>query len=55
MVVNQLPNNMESWNYLGICYKEMGNDTDAKFHFDRARESGIQEGSPIVSRRSEYQ
>jgi Flp pilus assembly protein TadD len=55
MVVDQLPNNMESWNYLGICYKEMGNDTDAKFHFDRAREirsSG--KDTPIVSRRSEY-
>jgi len=53
MVVSQLPNNTESWNYLGICYREMGNDTDAKFHFDRARDiRASRKDTPIVSRRS---
>jgi CheY-like chemotaxis protein len=55
MVVSLLPNNMEAWNYLGICYKEMGNEADAKFHFDRARDIRFgRKDTPIVSKRSGY-
>jgi tetratricopeptide (TPR) repeat protein len=38
MVVNQLPNNLDAWNYLGVCYKEIGLEEDAKFYFNRARD-----------------
>jgi hypothetical protein len=55
MVIDQLPNNMDSWNYLGICYKEMGQEEEAKFHFVRARDIKIgQKDTPIVSRRTRY-
>jgi CheY-like chemotaxis protein len=55
MVVNLLPNNMDAWNYLGICYKEMGKETDAKFHFDRARDIKLsRRDTPIVNKRSGY-
>lgn len=55
MVVSLLPNNMDAWNYLGNCYKEMGQEEDAKFHFDRARDIKFShKDTPIVSRRSGY-
>ena len=38
MVANQMPNNANSWNHIGICYKEMGKPEEAKFYFDRARD-----------------
>jgi CheY-like chemotaxis protein/Flp pilus assembly protein TadD len=55
MVISQLPNNMDAWNHLGICYKEMGREEEAKFHFDRVRDINIsKKDMPIVSRRNEY-
>ncbi len=55
MVVNQMPNNMDAWTCLSICYKEMGRDEDAKFHFDRARDIKLtNRNTPIVSRRTKY-
>jgi len=38
MVVNILPNNMDSWNHIGICLKELGKPEESKFYFDRARD-----------------
>ena len=55
MVIGQLPNNMDAWNHLGICYKEMGREEEAKFHFDRVRDIRTsRKDTPIVSRRNEY-
>ncbi len=55
MVIDQLPNNMDAWNNLGICYKEMGQEEEAKFHFDRARDIKLgKKDTPIVSRRTKY-
>jgi len=55
MVIDQLPDNMDAWNHLGTCYKGMGNEADAKVHFDRAREIQLlRKDTPIVSRRSGY-
>lgn len=55
MVISQLPNNVDVWNHLGTCYKEMGKEEEAKFHFDRARDiKSSQKDTPIVSRRNEY-
>jgi len=54
MVINQLPNCMEAWNNLGICYREMGKEEEAKFHFDRARDIRLwKKDTPIVSKRNE--
>ena len=38
MVANQMPNNADAWNHIGICYKEMGKIEESKFYFDRARD-----------------
>jgi tetratricopeptide (TPR) repeat protein len=38
MVTNQMPNNADAWNQIGICYKEMGQIGESKFYFDRARD-----------------
>jgi CheY-like chemotaxis protein len=38
MVTNQMPNNADAWNQIGICYKEMGHIEESKFYFDRARD-----------------
>ncbi len=55
MVISTLPNNTDSWNNLGICYKEMGKEEDARFHFDRARDIKLfKKDTPIVSRRNDY-
>ena len=55
MVVNILPNNMEAWNHLGICHKEMGKDEESKFYFDRAREiKHSMKDTPILRRRDEF-
>ena len=55
MVVNILPNNMEAWNHLGICHKEMGRDDESKFYFDRAMEiKHSMKDTPILHRRDEF-
>ena len=55
MVVNILPYNMEAWNHLGICHKEMGKDEESKFYFDRAREiKHTMKDTPILRRRDEF-
>lgn len=55
MVINQQPNCMEAWNSLGICYREMGKEEEAKFHFDRARDIRLwRKDTPIVSKRNDY-
>jgi CheY-like chemotaxis protein len=55
MVINQQPNCMEAWNNLGICYKEIGKDEEAKFHFDRARDIKLwKKDTPLVTRRNDY-
>lgn len=55
MVVNILPNNMEAWNHLGICHKEMGKDEESTFYFDRAREiKHSMKDTPILRRRDEF-
>lgn len=55
MVISQLPNNMDTWNCLGTCYKEMGKEAEAKFHFERARDIKLyKKDTPIVSRRNDY-
>jgi tetratricopeptide (TPR) repeat protein len=37
-VANQMPNNADAWNHIGICYKEMEQIEESKFYFDRARD-----------------
>ena len=55
MVVNILPNNMDAWNHLGTCHKEMGKEEESKFYFDRAREiKHTMKDTPILLRREEY-
>jgi len=45
---------MEAWNNLGICYREMGKEEEAKFHFDRARDIRLwKKDTPVVSKRNE--
>ena len=41
MVANQMPNNADAWNHIGICYKEMGIIEESKFYFDRARDISL--------------
>jgi CheY-like chemotaxis protein len=51
-VINQLPNNMDAWNHLGICYKEKGQTEESKFYFDRARDIRTwYKDTPIVPKR----
>jgi DNA-binding response OmpR family regulator/TolA-binding protein len=51
-VINQLPNNKDAWNHIGICYKEKGQIEESKFYFDRARDIRIgNKDTPIVPKR----
>jgi len=55
MVVNQMPNNANAWNHIGVCMKEMGKSEQSKFYFDRARDIKIwNKDTPIVPKRDEY-
>ncbi|HUH78529.1 MAG TPA: response regulator [Methanoregula sp.] len=55
MVVNQMPNNANAWNHIGVCMKEMGKSEQSKFYFDRARDIKIwKKDTPIVPKRDEY-
>ena len=55
MVVNILPHNMDAWNHMGICHKEMGREEESKFYFDRAREiKHTMKDTPILRRREEF-
>ena len=52
MVTNQMPNNADAWNHIGICYKEMGQIEESKFYFDRARDIHLwNKNTPIVPKR----
>jgi len=52
MVINQLPNNKDTWNHIGICYQEKGQIEESKFYFDRARDIHIaNRDTPIVPKR----
>ena len=49
MVTNQMPNNADAWNQIGICYKEMGQFEESKFYFDRARDIHLRrKHTPII-------
>jgi tetratricopeptide (TPR) repeat protein len=48
MVANQMPNNANTWNHIGICYKEMGKSEEAKFYFDRARDIHIWKKDTLI-------
>jgi tetratricopeptide (TPR) repeat protein len=55
MVANQMPNNANTWNHIGICYKEMGKPEEAKFYFDRARDIHIwKKDAPIIPNRDKF-
>jgi DNA-binding response OmpR family regulator len=55
MVANQMPNNANAWNHIGICYKEMGKPEEAKFYFDRARDIHIwKKDTPIIPNRDKF-
>jgi tetratricopeptide (TPR) repeat protein len=55
MVVNTLPNSMDSWNHIGICLKELGKPEESKFYFDRARDIKLwKKDTPIPRKRNEY-
>jgi len=55
MVVNNLPNSMESWNHIGICLKELGRPEESKFYFDRARDIKLwKKDTPIPRKRNDY-
>ncbi|MDD1700451.1 MAG: response regulator [Methanoregula sp.] len=55
MVANLMPNNSDTWNHIGICYKEMGQPEESKFYFDRARDIHIwKKDTPIIPRRDEF-
>ena len=55
MVANQMPNNANSWNHIGICYKEMGKPEEAKFYFDRARDIHLwKKDTPIIPNRDKF-
>jgi Flp pilus assembly protein TadD len=55
MVANQMPNNANVWNHIGICYKEMGKTEESKFYFDRARDIHIwKKDSPIIPNRDKF-
>jgi CheY-like chemotaxis protein len=52
MVTNQMPNNADAWNHIGICYKEMGQIEESKFYFDRARDIHLwNKNTPIIPKR----
>ena len=55
MVANQMPNNANVWNHIGICYKEMGQTDESKFYFDRSRDIHLwKKDTPIVPKRDEF-
>jgi tetratricopeptide (TPR) repeat protein len=55
MVANQMPNNANAWNHIGICYKEMGKPEEAKFYFDRARDIHLwKKDTPIIPNREKF-
>lgn len=55
MVVNTLPNSMDTWNHIGICLKELGKPEESKFYFDRARDIKLwKKDTPIPRKRNEY-
>jgi len=55
MVVNTLPNSMDTWNHIGICLKELGRPEESKFYFDRARDINLwKKDSPLPRKRNEY-
>jgi tetratricopeptide (TPR) repeat protein len=55
MVANQMPNNANAWNHIGICYKEMGKTEEAKFYFDRSRDIHIwKKDTPIIPNRDKF-
>jgi PAS domain S-box-containing protein len=55
MVANVMPNNANTWNHIGICYKELGKPEESKFYFDRARDIHIwKKDTPIIPRRNEF-
>ena len=55
MVANQMPNNSDTWNHIGICFKEMGQPEEAKSYFDRARDIHIwNKNTPITPKRNEF-
>ncbi|ABS56464.1 putative PAS/PAC sensor protein [Methanoregula boonei 6A8] len=55
MVVNSLPNNMDSWNHIGICLKELGKPEESKFYFDRARDIKLwKKDTPVPRKRNEF-
>ncbi len=55
LVANQMPNNADVWNHIGICYKEMGQIEESKFYFDRARDIHIwKKHTPIIPKRDEF-
>ena len=55
MVANQMPNNANAWNHIGICYKDMGKPEEAKFYFDRARDIHIwKKDTPIIPNRDKF-
>ena len=52
MVANQMPNNMDAWNRIGICYNAMGQFDESKFYFDRARDiRTLNKHTPIIPKR----
>ena len=52
MVANQMPNNMDAWNRIGICYKAMGQFEESKVYFDRARDiRTLNKHTPIIPKR----
>ena len=52
MVTNQMPNNADAWNHIGICYKEMRQIEESKFYFDRARDIRLwKKDTPIIPKR----
>jgi len=55
MVVNSLPNSMDSWNHIGICLKELGKPEESKFYFDRARDIKLwKKDTPVPRKRNEF-
>ena len=55
MVANSLPNNMDAWNHIGVCLKEMGKAEESRFYFDRARDINLwKKDTPIQRKRQEF-
>lgn len=55
MVVNLLPNNMDSWNKIGICLKELSRSEESKFYFGRARDIKLwKKDTPVPRKRNDF-